>query len=50
MFISLLSRNHVSTVPVFKMRELKGREVINKVASLPASDATWSDCSVLYCL
>ena len=50
MFISLLSSNHVFTVLIFKMRELKVREVINKVASLPASDVTWSTYSVLYCL
>ena len=50
MFISLLSGNHVFTVLIFKMSELKVREVINKAASLPASDVTWSTYSVLCCL
>ena len=50
MFISLLSGNHVFTVHIFKMSELKVREVINKAASLLASDVTWSTYSVLCCL
>ena len=50
MFISFLSSNHVFALLIFKMRELKVREVINKVASLPASDVTWSTYSVFYCL
>ena len=36
MLISFLSSNHVLALLIFKMRELRVKEVIIKVASLPA--------------